>query len=349
MSAGFMMPCGTGALLGRVLQNVFSSLYFCAMSLNQLELNYVWNFLPYYPTGILSVGDYVIEAITHDEARRRLHSSLFQGYMKATLFVIFARNFWHAAKLVYARPKGAGSWCCLIQSMTGFIAETIDVSTMFPGGASCLMCSTADVTGMAISSLCVNICLLLRAYTVANHNRWLLAIGILLMLPIPGALWIFLISPTQVTTDHGCVNHYPNYLGPFRSSVDVAINFIFSAVFLQVVIEQYRVLGNRCWAKLKSDNLMYIFWVIISNLVCGVITTFKLAGDSSDMFFLVDWALTSTLLIYQHQGMRKAFNTYNGATHYREIRKAELLNNHATTTRYFVTDTFVEHTVSLKQ
>ena len=75
----------------------------------------------------------------------------------------------------------------------------------------------------------------------------------------------------QVVCMHGWIARivlltFPAAAPWYRFVLDVAINILFSVVFLRVVIRQYRALGSECLHKLKRDGLFYMFNVMFSNI-----------------------------------------------------------------------------------
>ncbi|KAI9591502.1 hypothetical protein BDF19DRAFT_454854 [Syncephalis fuscata] len=285
------------------------------MSINTTETVLLWNYIPIDPRGESSVWDFLQEHESLADARERVYGNAIQLFMNATMFAVFLRNFWRAFKLVYQKPASIAGWCCLVQAAMGVATQIVNLSTVFPGGATCRTCNWVYSSGITVSSVCVSICLLLRAYTITSHNRKLLFVGIVLMLPLPGTIWIFWVESFSLNSaDNACTSIFPWYLPWFRLGLDLSINSIFSTVFLRVVIQQYQALGNKCWHKLQSDGILYLLCVILSNVLCAFIVAFKVIGGLSEMMFIYDWLITSCLLIRQHERMRLAFSTYESTS-----------------------------------
>ncbi|KAI8056556.1 hypothetical protein BDF22DRAFT_666868 [Syncephalis plumigaleata] len=285
------------------------------------SITLLWWRVPVDPSGETSVWDYLQTYESLDDARRRVYSNDIQVFMNATMFAVFLRNTWRAILLVKHKPASTASWCCLIQAGMGVATQIVNLSTVFPNGATCRTCNWVYSTGITVSSICVSICLLLRAYVITNRSRLLLLVGILLMLPLPGTIWIFWVaSLSQNSPDYACTSIFPWYLPWFRLGLDMSINSVFSIIFLRVIIQQYKKMGNGCWKKLQSDGIIYLCCVVLSNILCALIVAFKIIGGLSEMMFIYDWLITSSLLIRQHEGMRKAFSTYEGFGSYKKRR-----------------------------
>jgi hypothetical protein len=224
-----------------------------------------------------------------EDARVRIHSHFLQAIITMPVFVVFLRNFWRAIGLVYYKRDSIASWCCFFQTLIDVISGVVDLATIFSGGLSCRAANWAYSLGIAISSLCVSVCLLMREYIITDRSRWLLAVGILLILPLPSIVWIFWVdSPNMNTVDGACLAMFPDYLPWFRLILDISINSLFSIVFLRVVIQQYSTIDNQCWKELQSDGLTYLICMGISNISCALIIAFQLAGGMSEMFFFFD-------------------------------------------------------------
>ncbi|KAI9593488.1 hypothetical protein BDF19DRAFT_424392 [Syncephalis fuscata] len=278
------------------------------------------NLFEYNPLGEISEGDFFMRHTSLGDAKLRAHSCFAQVVVNVILIAVFTQNTWQAAKLVYLKHTSVASWCCILQALLGLATAVVNITTAFPEGLSCRITIWMASVGIVISNICVNTCLLLKAYVIADRNRFLLAIGSFITLLNPGIVWIvFVDSPVQNTVDSACSVDFPPYFPWFRFVLDISSNSIFSAVFLHVVIKQYRQQGKKCWQKLKSDGLIYLFGVVFSNIFCALLVASQLAGKLGNMFILIDWMLTSFLLIRQHEGMRRAFSEHDGASHYKQI------------------------------
>jgi hypothetical protein len=160
------------------------------------------------------------------------------------------------------------------------LSGSVDVTTHFPGGLLCRISNWLYAFELLLSNICVNTCLLLRAYVINNHNRLLLMVDVLFMLSLPAILLLFWIESTStITIMKACIIIYPYYLSWIRFVIGMPINVISFTVFLYVVIIQYRTLSHECWQKVKSDGIIYLL---------GVVTAFTLASNWSELFFYFD-------------------------------------------------------------
>jgi hypothetical protein len=251
-----------------------------------------WGYISLNPLGEQSIWDFLMEHKSLEDARIRAHSHYIQALMSVFILATFVRNLYYAVILIFHKPKSTASWCCFLQALTGVISNTLNVATGLPGGPSCRICNWIYALGITISSICVSVCLLLRAYIITSKSKALLVVGVLLMLPLPATAWILWVEGvSMVTSDAGCITVFPSYLPWFRLVLDVSINTLFSAIFLKVVIHQYRNIGSQCWKRLQSDGILYLLCVAGSNISCATIVAFHLFSGFSEMMFLVDCKL----------------------------------------------------------
>ncbi|RKP04453.1 hypothetical protein THASP1DRAFT_33776 [Thamnocephalis sphaerospora] len=281
----------------------------------------MWGFVPYHPEGEISVWDFMTRPRTYESARRCLHSNAIQTAINTMLAYIFLRNTWRSVMLLRTRTQSIANWCCLIQALVGVIMACVNLSSIFPGGPPCRINIWVCAFGIMVSGICVSICLLIKAYAAQNRDRRLVWAAGLLMVPQPGIIWIVWASSIMLNTEKSaCIILFPAYLPWYRFVLDLSINLLFSAVFLYAVYRQYRLIGNRCWQKLGEGGAVFLFAVVLSNLVCTIITATSAFGPLSEMFFLIDWVATSTLLIHQHESIRSAF----GSSHKKQLRNGNL-------------------------
>ncbi|KAI9592987.1 hypothetical protein BDF19DRAFT_450051 [Syncephalis fuscata] len=260
----------------------------------------LWGFIDLNPKGEVSTWEFLLQHTNREDAQQRAFSCYIQGFINTIFLVVFVRNTWHASKLIYYKHTSSASWCCFLQAFMGLIVEGINVLAILPGAVPCRLTIWMSSLGMVVSSICVSICLLIRAYIIADRSRVLLV-------------------PSTNTVEFACIVTFPSYFPWYRFVLDITINCIFSIIFLRVIIAQYRKVGSDCWKKLKVDGVVYLFGVVLSNIFCAIVTAFKLAGDLSEMTFLFDWVLTSSLLIHQHASMRRAFDSYGPDTQQKHV------------------------------
>ncbi|RKP08166.1 hypothetical protein THASP1DRAFT_30028 [Thamnocephalis sphaerospora] len=250
--------------------------------------------------GLMNGYDYLIQA-THDtgEARRRSASLYLQLAMNVVIFYLFTRNFIHALQLTIRRPHRLASWCCLIMTLTGFVFETaFALPFVLPGGPSCRSVIRFAGIGLATSSMSVNTLLLQRAYLAHQRNKVLLAAGILLILPAPSIIFVLWEQAhVSISPDHGCYAGYPSFFPYLRMLLDVPVNMVLSFSFLAVVYRQYRRFGSPNWGRLTRNGMILMLVVVVSNLLCLTGNALNLLGPANDVFFTIDWIITTTLSV----------------------------------------------------
>ena len=140
-------------------------------------------FIYFNPLGEISSLDFMSRAVDMDDARKRAHSNFSQIFMATCLFALFIRNTRCSIELLYKNSKSIPSWCCFFQAFMGTI---FGMSTVFASLSSLVSCREVIwivYFGLTVSSICVTVCLLMKAYAVQMHDRRLLWIGGFFILP----------------------------------------------------------------------------------------------------------------------------------------------------------------------
>jgi hypothetical protein len=249
----------------------------------------LWGFIPYHPDGEISVGDFILASETEESLQKRMHSNFIQTAINVALICIFISNSWRAFKLLRLQPKGLANWCCMIQAVMGVIMAMVNILSIFPGGPRCRINIWVCAFGITLSAICVNICLLIKAYAAQRRDRRLIWLSVLLMIPQPSIIWIAWTECIMMNTEESaCIILFPPYLPWLRFILDMLINTLFSTVFLYAVYRQYRIMGSDCWGKLAKDGMLFMLAVLTSNIICAIITATGPFGPLSEMFFLID-------------------------------------------------------------
>ncbi|KAI9594904.1 hypothetical protein BDF19DRAFT_465784 [Syncephalis fuscata] len=233
------------------------------------------------------------------ELRRRSFGVYSQLLSIMALLFIFLYNSYRSIKMVCKRSYRASPWCCLVSSLAGVsYVGGIAMVHHLPFGPSCHIVIWAAIIGMTISTMAINTLLLERAYLAHQRNRYLLIFGILLVVPAPVLIyraWYDVLATFSPGT--GCHGTYPPSFPAFRLLIDLPPNAVFSVAFLAVIYQQYRRFGDRCWKRLTHDGITTMLLVILSNLTCVIFNLSDILGDTKDVLFIVDWAITSSLVV----------------------------------------------------
>lgn len=169
----------------------------------------------------------------------------------STIFmVIFFCNTWLAIRFICFKHKNATSWCCFLQVLMGLITEITCILSILAGVVSCRWIMWISSFGVVVSSNCISVCLLLQAYAITERNCIISVLGALFMIPLSGMTWIVLCGPKKITVESGCISKLSGYFPWFHFISDIIINFIFSTIFLHVIIKQYCTFGDDCWKQL---------------------------------------------------------------------------------------------------
>ncbi|RKP06593.1 hypothetical protein THASP1DRAFT_25117 [Thamnocephalis sphaerospora] len=272
---------------------------------------YQWG-IPLHPLGELNIIDYIMGAQGNlPEMRDRTRGALMQLSINVVANYVFFRNLIVSAKTLYRRPHVLATWCCLIQALAGVAYTLSALALVMPGGSSCRFALWDIGFGLAISPICVSIVLLQKAYVVHGRNRWLLGIGILLILPQPLVTYYLWTSPAVMVPITACLSYYPEYFPWLKFGLDAPINAVFSLAFLSVVYNQYRQFGSGAWARLVRNGIQTMCFIVLSNFFCMLFAALEVLGLFSEMFFVVDWILTSLLLVHHCGNLRSTASGSN--------------------------------------
>jgi hypothetical protein len=268
--------------------------------------------IPLYPDGELSGFGYIFTGSNDIEDIRQRHIGvLVQGFFHTSMLIIFTYNTMQAVHQLRRRSHSLMAWCCFIQSFTGVIYTLVTLSsTLFTSGASCRQVLWLAGAGIVISSMCVNTALLQKAYIVHNRNKKLLAAGIIMIIPQPVIIYMVMTSPAIPIPRTCCVLLYPTYMPWVKFALDAPMNVIFSIAFIAVVYRQYNLYGAEAWKRLAKDGIQTMGLIILCNFVCMFCVAMDVLGVISELFFILDWVITSSLLIHHCISMsRVAFSS----------------------------------------
>ncbi|RKP05305.1 hypothetical protein THASP1DRAFT_32860 [Thamnocephalis sphaerospora] len=305
---------------------------------------YLWG-IPLHPMGELNSLDYIMLAQGNPEEMRARSGSLSMQLMFNVIFAfIFSRSLYLSIRMTYRRHRMLASWCCVLQAAAGVVYSLSSLAANLPNGPSCRATLWITGVGATISTLCVGSTLLQKAYAAHQRNRWLLVIGIILLLPQPIIIYIAWTSPGLMTSVGGCLSCFPSYLPWVKLAMDLPINMVFSIAFLAVVYRQYRRYGLTAWARLVRNGIQTMCLVVLSNLICTFGVAFEVAGMLSEFFFILDWVVTSVLLVHHCNSMCTATERTvktRGPRFWRKSSQAETSRAWIDSTQY--TDS-VQHT-----
>ncbi|KAI9599474.1 hypothetical protein BDF19DRAFT_419034 [Syncephalis fuscata] len=248
----------------------------------QRNLNYHW-------LGRVSTLDYLSSSDNLDEAQERNLDNAVHTLIDVLILYIFIRNTWCSIRLIRLNSRSIAHWSCFLQAFCGVFFTVMTLSSLLGSAITCKICIWTENFGLAISSICVTVCLLIKAYAVQMRDRRVIYVGvffIMLQLVYPWLFWSQVMF--FVATSARCGINFGPYYAWYRFGVEMVINFVFSALFLRTVIRQYQTFGSGCWKKLKSDGLLFLFAVMLSNVICIVVSTVLGSTSLPKSFLTID-------------------------------------------------------------
>ncbi|RKP08313.1 hypothetical protein THASP1DRAFT_23671 [Thamnocephalis sphaerospora] len=257
----------------------------------------LWN-IPLHPMGELNTINYMAGAPdTPENTRHRIHGAFMQLPLIPLVTYLFVRGFIISVRMVHRRPAMLAGWCCLVQTFAGVVYGLVGFLFFMPSGITCRHYVWYIGSSVTLSTLCVGITLLQRAYLVHRRSKWLLTAGVLLLIPQPLTVYFVWTSPVIMTPQIGCLSYYPSYFPWIKLGIDLPINVLFSTAFIIVVYRQYRLLGSAAWAHLVRNGIQTMCAIVLSNIICVLGTSLSVFGQLSQMLFVLDWIITSILLV----------------------------------------------------
>ncbi|RKP06727.1 hypothetical protein THASP1DRAFT_25014 [Thamnocephalis sphaerospora] len=257
---------------------------------------YLWG-IPLHPMGELNAMQFLMEAQgDKEEMRLRRNNMIVETILNVVATYIFAHNALVSLRILRRQKYVLAGWCCLLQAVAGLVYTLPSLYADFPDGPCCRQALWIAGFGISVSTICVGITLLQKAYLVHDKNKWLLTAGTILLFPQPIITYYTWTSPAAMVPSAGCLLLYPPELPWIKLALDAPINIIFSVAFIIVVYRQYHLFGSAAWARLVRDGIQTMCIIVLSNLVCMLCVVFEAAGPFSQLFFVFDWLITSVLL-----------------------------------------------------
>ncbi|KAI8058247.1 hypothetical protein BDF22DRAFT_739657 [Syncephalis plumigaleata] len=267
----------------------------------------LWS-IPLHPSGEIWVTNYLLEEPSNIPLiRRRLYSLLIQLLLVIICSCIFMRNLILSLHMIWMRPRTLSSWCCFITSALGVSVGVITGLAVYTPTIGCRFIVWYFTFGVAGATLCNSIIVLQNAYLVMCKQRWIVYVGIPFMLPqvlLTPFMWTS--CPVTLSIDGGCTLNYPAYVIWVWFILLIPINTFFSAIFIYVAHRQYCKFGSDAWHHLARNGTQIMVLVVLCNIICALVILFSFGGQLSEMFFPIDWLISSTLLIKHRQNIRKA-------------------------------------------
>jgi hypothetical protein len=143
-------------------------------------------------------------------------------------------------------------------------------------------------TGVTIAMVCSSTIVLQRAYLASCRQRWILIVGVILILSqFSFAYAAFKFCVYTLETHGGCVTNYPPFVPWYWFGAVAPVNVLFSAIFSYVAYQQYQLFGSDAWKRLAKDGIQTMCLVIACNVFCGLALILEIGGNSPKCHFLM--------------------------------------------------------------
>ncbi|RKP27048.1 hypothetical protein SYNPS1DRAFT_27288 [Syncephalis pseudoplumigaleata] len=223
----------------------------------------------------------------------------FQVMLSTVMLVVFLRNIYYAVSLVRKYPRKIAPWCSLSIATTGALFfGGFGLPFAFPGGPSCRTLLFALSIALTLCSMAISIILLERAYLAHCRNRYLLVIGMLLIL-LESLLFYVLswMTEAHIAPAYGCHAHFLYYVPVVHFLLTAPANTVLSVAFLIVVYRKYRRYGEKCWRLLVREGTVTMLLVLGSNFLCMICNAFRLFSGNTPILYVIECGLISTVIV----------------------------------------------------
>ncbi|KAI8050479.1 hypothetical protein BDF22DRAFT_695154 [Syncephalis plumigaleata] len=255
----------------------------------QKDASTLWG-IPLNPTGEMYTTEFIMETINDlGITRARLLGILLQICCNTIMMFMFANNFRISLNVVKCMPHFISGWCCLISASLG-ISWGLSVIAFAFDVFNCRIIIWFFALLILLSSLCNSAIVLQKVYLVFVKSKLVLVMGIILVLPQIVLLPLSLrLSYVTMDIQGGCGAKF-HYLMPiYWFATTIPINLLFSATFSVIAYKQYKKYGSDAWRRLTRKGIQTMCLVVACNISCATCIVIQVAGDFSEMFFIVDW------------------------------------------------------------
>ncbi|KAI8052063.1 hypothetical protein BDF22DRAFT_744276 [Syncephalis plumigaleata] len=254
--------------------------------------------IPIHPSGELSITDYYMAA-SGDllEQRKRLTGMQVEVLVVIFLICLFSRNLIISSKMLIAKPHTLPSWCSFLSSSSGVIMVAIYLLMLLMGNLTCRIAVWGIDVGISASILFNNLILLHKAYLVLMRRKWILYVGF--SLALPQAVYPFIIiynSFIRIESELGCTANYPPFILWYWVAINIPLNVLFSAIFCHTTYKQYHQYGSDIWKRLTREGIQTMCLALLCNIICIIIVISHVDGANMDLFYIIDWAVVTTIL-----------------------------------------------------
>ncbi|KAI9596857.1 hypothetical protein BDF19DRAFT_324496 [Syncephalis fuscata] len=258
--------------------------------------------IPLHPLGEICIYDFASgQQENYELSRAEVQARVTGLHRQIVSYLIvsfmFVPNITKAIKVLMCQPKNLSGWCCFITSLMGASIGVVTALTMLLNHINCRHACWCLILSICIAMMFNSIILLHKAYLALLQQYWVLFIGsFCTLLQLLFMLAALRFIPITIEAYGGCIANYSPILVYTWIAAALPVNAFFSFIFCYVAYNQYKSYGSSSWKKLTEEGIQAICLVTLCNIVCGIFIAFELFGKFSEMFFVIDWLFTSTVL-----------------------------------------------------
>ncbi|KAK9702887.1 hypothetical protein K7432_011014 [Basidiobolus ranarum] len=222
----------------------------------------------------------------------------------AMVTVVFINNTFHAIRLLPQNRKPMYV-LNLIQSLLGSITNVAMIITFFYYDQFCGVRIYSAATLNLISTLSIELILLLKAFYGSGRSKTILLLGVVCETIRMGAGILNLLQMKPIATSLRTCETQVSAISVV--STELLVNG-FSLFFLIKIYSQWKFTRTRLYATLLTDGTAYCLGTVLVSTVMIFLAMSNILEEQSSIFFNISWVtaskLTSEQLKHTHK-MRK--------------------------------------------
>ncbi|RKP06511.1 hypothetical protein THASP1DRAFT_31674 [Thamnocephalis sphaerospora] len=232
------------------------------------------------------------------------------------LLYIFANNLWHsisvagdawAARIWQRRTMTSLS---MVQTLLGTIVMAWIVTNYFRLSEGRLADGLVIIIGQRLSENAISTMLLIKAYHVRNRNRYILGIGVLLLLAnlVMSALECATIPKASTRWGWYAVQVAATLATGIPMILNMVMNLYVTGCFLRVIRRHARITTSVLYTALIRDGTQFALVCAITNVVVGILFLTRAVGTATpSVLYHVGWTIQSWLMVRQLESARRSY------------------------------------------
>ncbi|ORX99932.1 hypothetical protein K493DRAFT_335553 [Basidiobolus meristosporus CBS 931.73] len=229
-----------------------------------------------------------------------LYQSFISMAITSMVTAVFLSNAYYSAQMLFASYNKPIFQLCFIQSILGAITNLVLVVSFFYFDAGCTFRVFFAATLNLISTTCIDLIMLHKAYYCQSRSKWILGIGVAAQTArfIAGGVNIGF-TRVFVTSLYGCGSLINIATAITVITTEFALNLFLSICFISSVYGRWKIVKTRLHSALLTDGLIYFLSTSITSVTIVILVLCQVLGENSAILFNISWAVASKLMVEQ--------------------------------------------------